>query len=158
MSTVIESPLARDLARMRRRFRRMWDDPFAIDLRFGDTEARTPDKSWWTPTVEMSESPTEFVVTAELPGISPEAVEVQVGDGVLTIKGTKSDERKAEDKERRYHVWEREYGAFERTFRFPVEVDESKVEATHANGVLRIKVPKSPDQPPARRTVPIGTR
>lgn len=157
MTTMVGSPIARDLARMRKGFRRMFDEPFTFDLRLGG-DAKRGEDSWWSPSVEMTETPTEFVVVAELPGISPEAVEVQVGDGILTLKGSKTDERKVDDKERRYHLWEREYGSFERSFRFPAEVDESKVEATHANGVLRVRVPKSPDQPPTRRTVPIGTR
>lgn len=158
MSTLMETPLSRDLARMRRRIRRLFDEPLDLDLGFREDGAKATDRQWWSPTVEMTESPTEFLVTAELPGISPEAVEVQVGDGVLTVKGTKSDERKVEDKDRRYHLWEREYGSFERSFRFPSEVDEAKVEASHANGVLRIKVPKAAPSASEVRTIPIAKK
>lgn len=158
MSTLMESPLSRDLARMRRRINRFFEEPLDLALAFRDEGAKAADRQWWSPTVEVTESPAEFLVTAELPGISPESVEVQVGDGVLTLKGTKSDERKHEDKDRRYHVWEREYGSFERSFRFPAEVDEAKVEASHTNGVLRIKVPKAAPSASEVRTIPIAKK
>jgi len=74
----------------------------------------------------------------ELPGIDPSNVEVTLANGVLTIKGEKKHERKDE----RYHLIERTYGAFTRSLRLPVDVDEEKVKATYKDGVLKIVMPK----------------
>ena len=79
-------------------------------------------------------------------------------DGVLTLKGTKEEERRSEDKERTFHMWEREYGKFERTFRFPLEVEDAKVSAEFTNGVLTIKVPKAKEAKMPARTVPIAKK
>jgi HSP20 family protein len=98
------------------------------------------------------------VLTAELPGISMENIEIHMAEGVLTLKGKKEEERRSEDKERTYHLWEREYGSFERTFRFPLEIAEDKVSAEFANGVLTVRVPKLQQQKAPPRTVPIAKR
>lgn len=148
---------ARELATMRNRLRRFFDEPFGVDLQWPMSVERR-DMLLWSPSVEASESPMEYVLTAELPGISPENVEVSVVEGVLTLRGSKEEERRSEDKERTYHLWEREYGKFERTFRFPLEVDDAKVSAEFTNGVLTVRVPKSKEARPTARTVPIAKK
>ena len=74
------------------------------------------------------------------------------------LKGTKNEERKEEDKNKTFHLWERTYGEFERTFRFPMNVNEAKVSAEFNNGILTVKVPKVEVTPPAVRTVPIAKK
>lgn len=161
--------LARDAARMRNRLQRFFEEPFGFDLQLPMLDERRMERLIWTPAVEASETPAEYVLTAELPGISPEDVEVAMSDGMLTLKGTKLEERKGEQKKERkeekeampgptYHLWERSYGAFERTFRFPANVNEAKVSAEFANGVLTVRVPKLEVAPPKVRTVPIASR
>jgi HSP20 family protein len=150
------APAARELHQMRNRIRRFFEEPFSLDLPMFDTKAM--ERLAWSPAVEASETPKEYVITAELPGISPENVEVAMSEGTLTLRGSKQDERKVEDKERTYHLWEREYGSFERTFRFPADVDGDKVKAEFTNGVLTVKVPKVEVVPPAVRTVPISAK
>jgi HSP20 family protein len=81
-------------------------------------------------------------VTAELPGARPEDIEISLSDGVLTVKGEKKTEK--EDKQKNYHMMERSYGAFQRSFRLPTEVDPDKVEARFENGLLKITLLKAP--------------
>jgi HSP20 family protein len=82
-----------------------------------------------------------------------------MADGALTLKGHKMEEKKeGDEKNRTFHLWERSYGEFARTFRFPVPVNEAKVMAEFTNGILKITVPKMEITPPASRTVPIAKK
>ena len=94
----------------------------------------------WIPSVDLVDADGEFTLTAELPGVEPDDVEVDVEGGVLTIKGEKKEERKEETKTRR--LVERSYGSFERTFNLPRSVDPEKVKAQFENGVLTVHLPK----------------
>lgn len=158
--TTREVPVSasRDVATMRNRLRRFFEEPFGLDFRPPMGVEGRMENVIWSPAVEATENPTEYVLTAELPGISPENIEVSVVDGVLTLKGSKEEERRAEDKQRMYHLWEREYGKFERTFRFPLEVEDAKVSAEFTNGVLTVKVPKAKEAQVTARTVPIAKK
>ena len=90
------------------------------------------------PRIEVSETDKEVKVTAEVPGLDEKGVQVELADGVLTIRGEKKTE--TEDKERRFS--ERYYGHFER--RIAVEdIEQDKVSASFKNGVLSITLPKS---------------
>lgn len=150
--------LERDLTRMRNRLQRFFEEPFGLDLRLPAIDEKRLERLMWTPAVEATETPTEYQVTAELPGISPENVEVSIAEGMLTLKGHKLEEKKEGEKDRTFHLWERSYGEFQRTFRFPVPVNEQKVAAEFANGILRVTVPKMEQTPPASRTVPIAKK
>lgn len=152
------APVSRELNRMRNRLRRFFEEPFGLDLPLPAFDDKRLESLAWSPAIEASETPTEYIVTAELPGISPENVEVAMSEGMLTLRGKKEDERKVEDKKRMYHLWEREYGSFERMFRFPNDVNAEKVAAEFANGVLTVKVPKVEVTPPAVRTIPIAKK
>lgn len=150
--------LERDLNRMRNRLQRFFEEPFGLDLRLPALDEKRIERMLWTPAVEATETPTEYLITAELPGISPEDVEVAIAEGVLTLKGRKLEERKEPKDERTFHLWERSYGEFARTFRFPVPVHEEQVLAEFTNGILRVTVPKLEVAPPATRTVPIAKK
>ncbi|MDH5234799.1 MAG: Hsp20/alpha crystallin family protein [Gemmatimonadota bacterium] len=153
-------------ARVRNRLQRFFEEPFGFDLQLPMFGERRIERMIWSPAVEATENATEYLVTVELPGISPEDVEVAMSDGMLTLKGTKLEERKEkQDKQdpeaapdRTYHLWERTYGEFERSFRFPADVNEAKVSAEFANGVLTVRVPKLEVTPPKVRTVPIAKK
>lgn len=149
------SSINRDITRMRNRIQRFLEEPFGFDLPFPSVEERRWERTMWSPAVEATETPTEYVVTAELPGIEPSAVDVEIASGMLTLKGQKAEERREEDKDRSWHLWERSYGSFERSFRFPNDVNEAKVHAEFANGVLTVKVPKSEVSHPAGRKIPV---
>lgn len=94
--------------------------------------------------VNLAEHDNAIEVTAEMPGCAPEDIDVQLKDGILTIKGEKKAE--TEDKQKDYHVMERSYGMFERSFTLPAEVDGSKVDATFDKGVLKVTLPKLPEE------------
>ena len=102
------------------------------------------------PAVDVAETDKAYEISAELPGMDGKNIEVDVVNGGLTIKGEKKDEKEEKDKDR--HVSERRYGSFERYFRLPDGVDTGKIEASFANGVLKVVLPKKPEaQQPAKR-------
>lgn len=96
-----------------------------------------------SPRVNLSETDKEIDVTVELPGVEEKEIDVNLTDDILTIKGEKKIE--AEESEGDYKIIERSYGSFERSMRLPCEVNSDKVEATFKNGVLTVKLPKSPE-------------
>lgn len=113
-----------------------------IDRLFENTFARgQAGRSEWTPAVDIRETDEELTFEVELPGISPEDVEVTAEDGVLTIHGQRTEVRKDGD-ERRYHLVERNYGSFMRRFQLPQGVDAAKIEADVELGMLQVHIPK----------------
>ncbi len=95
----------------------------------------------WTPTVDISETDTEYAIKAELPEVDKEAVKVTVRDGVLTLQGERKQEK--EEKGKKFHRVERAYGRFVRNFTLPEDVSEGEVKAEYQDGVLIIHIPKS---------------
>jgi HSP20 family protein len=94
------------------------------------------------PDIDVAETEKEVVVTAELPGIDEKDVDVTLADGMLSIKGEKKAEK--EEKGKNFHRVERSFGSFTRRIGMPAEVDESKVKAEFAKGVLTVTLPKKP--------------
>lgn len=97
----------------------------------------------WMPAVNVSETKDSLVLTAELPGMSEENVSVELENNVLTISGDKMEQRTEGEEERRYHVWERTYGTFRRSFTLPRTVKADEISARFDNGVLRVDLPKA---------------
>jgi len=98
--------------------------------------------SWGlTPAVDIAEKDGFYEVTVELPGMSENNIDVKYSDGMLTIKGEKDES--TEEKQKDYHLSERRYGSFERSFTLPSGINADKVEATFKNGVLTVALPKS---------------
>jgi HSP20 family protein len=118
-----------------------------IDRLFEDTFAR--DGSNWTPAVDIKETAGDIRVDLELPGLKPEDVEITTENGLLTIRGEKKTERK-EGEDSRYHVVERSYGSFMRSFTLPQGVDESQIEAEFDSGILSVRIPKAALPQPKR--------
>ena len=109
----------------------------------------------FVPQIDVSCSDETYSVTAELPGLTQEDFEVEVEDGVLTLKGEKkSQHEEAESGPRRI---ETRSGRFERRLRFSAPIDEEKVSAQYADGVLRVEVPRREPAHPEVRSVPIET-
>jgi HSP20 family protein len=108
------------------------------------------------PAVDIVEREKDFLVTAELPGMAESDLDLKVVNDMLTIKGEKKEEK--EEKRKDYHLSERRYGAFERTFRLPDGVDGDKIEANFTKGVLIITLPKKPEaiQPERKIAVKAG--
>jgi HSP20 family protein len=105
------------------------------------------------PTTDLVEHPDAFEITAELPGLSPDDVEITLTDRMLTVAGEKREE--SEKKEADYHLSERRYGAFRRSLRLPEGIDPDRITAKVANGVLTVTLPKSPEAVAATRKVEV---
>ena len=107
----------------------------------------------WSPAVDIVETENDIVLRADLPGVDPKDVDIQVENGTLTLKG----ERKFESdvKEDDYRRVERVYGSFLRSFALPSTVDAEKVEAEYRNGVLELKLPKRPEAKPKQIKVAV---
>ena len=97
----------------------------------------------WMPAMEIVEKPDALLATAELPGLGPDDVNVNVEDGVLTISGEKTEEKKEGEAESQVYLWERRYGSFRRSFTLPTSVDVDKITAHFENGVLTLRLPKT---------------
>jgi HSP20 family protein len=98
----------------------------------------------WVPALDVSERADAYVVYAELPGVSPEQVEVGFEQNVLTIRGSKpSSFDPSTDGELRIFAAERVFGSFERAVRLPEFVDADRIEAKFADGLLVVTVPKA---------------
>jgi HSP20 family protein len=120
-----------------------WRSPFRRSV-FDIEPFWRGDISWSkVPAVDVAETANGYEITAELPGIEEKNVEVKYADGTLTIKGEKKDEK--EEKKENYYLSERNYGAFQRSFRVPDGVDVDKIEASFKNGVLTLTLPKTPE-------------
>jgi HSP20 family protein len=109
-----------------------------------------------TPRVDVTEDEKAIEIAAELPGLAEKDVELVVEGGMLTIKGEKSEEKKEEKKE--YHLTERRYGAFRRSFTLPDTVDEDKIAASFDKGVLKVTLPKRPEAVAKSKWIPIGSK
>lgn len=104
--------------------------------------------------VDVHETPSEMVVEAELPGLEEKDVSVTLNDGILTLKGEKQSNR--EDKSKDYHITERSYGSFQRSFRVGDTVDVDRVRANFDKGLLKITLPKRPEAASQEKKIPIG--
>jgi HSP20 family protein len=106
------------------------------------------------PDIDVRENDKEIIFEVELPGIDEKDVQLAVRDGVLTFKGQKKSER--DEKKDTYHLVERSYGSFERSFRLPDNTDQDKITADFNKGVLRVVVPKRAEAIAPEKKIPIG--
>lgn len=105
----------------------------------------------WAPAVDIKEEADKFIVHADVPGVDPKDIEVTLENGVLTISGSREEEKKEEREG--YSRVERMSGKFFRRFMLPESVNEDKVTAKTDKGVLRITIPKSEKQKARRISV-----
>lgn len=148
---------------LRREMNRLMDD-FDVDFWSGPFRRAAFDMApFWrrelgfgfgsAPAVDIAETDKAFEITADLPGLDEQHVEVTIGNGTLTVKGTKQEEK--EEKKKDYYLQERSYGTFQRSFRIPETVDTDKIEAAFNKGVLSVKLPKKAEaqQPEKKITI-----
>jgi HSP20 family protein len=132
----------------------LWNFTRAFDDIFGRGLLRNDDGGdrLIAPALDITEDEHQFVVSAELPGLKKEDVQIQFENGVLAISGEKKQEAEtsgpAGKGEKNWHRMERRYGAFYRSITLPAGVDVEKVEATFSDGVLSIRVPKREELKP----------
>jgi len=111
-----------------------------VPARRGESGQETMTIHDWSPSVDVSETDNEFLIKVELPGVDKQDVKVSIHEGVLTIQGERKLER--EEKNKKYHRVEREYGRFARSFVLPENVDETSVSAGHKDGLLNVTLGK----------------
>ncbi|MBI2950696.1 Hsp20/alpha crystallin family protein, partial [bacterium] len=107
----------------------------------------------WTPTVDISETENELVVSADLPGLNKEDIKVNVQNNVLTFSGERKQETKSE--ESNVHRLERSYGFFSRSFTLPATVKADGIKAVYKDGVLRLTLPKVEEAKPRQIAVDV---
>jgi HSP20 family protein len=126
---------------------------------FFDTPAASGDGRQlrrWIPATDLVETEGEYVLRADLPGLSEEDVNIEFEDGVLTISG----ERKAEQEERKegYYRLERTFGDFSRTLTLPEGVNPDSIKASFDNGVLEVRIPKPEQRKPRKVAISVGAQ
>ncbi len=104
--------------------------------------------SHWVPAVDVHEEADRYLIRADVPGVDPEAIEVTMENGVLTISGERHAEKRDENGGARRI--ERVYGSFYRRFTLPDTADAERVEARSSNGVLEISIPKKAQVQPKK--------
>ncbi len=122
-----------------------------LDRIFDDVISPTAAQGW-TPAVDVRETAEALLVEADLPGLAPSEVEVQAMQQVLTISGTRT-RAEAVPTSGRAPIRERAFGTFRRRFQLPQGVDTSRIEASFANGVLTVRIPKPAAAQPRTITV-----
>lgn len=114
----------------------------------GELTARFPFNE---PSVNVAETDKAYEITAELPGVDEKNIEVQIADGVLTLRGEKREEKEEKDEKKNYHLVERSYGSFQRSFALPDNVAEDRISADFDKGILKIVVPKTEPSKPVEK-------
>lgn len=106
-----------------------------------------------TPAIDIVEKDKAYEVTAELPGLDVKNIDLQLSNGMLTIKGEKQEEKEEKTKDR--YVSERRYGSFRRSLQIPGSIDVEKIEASYKSGVLTVTLPKSQEAQKKEKTIPV---
>lgn len=102
---------------------------------------------------DVSETDSEYDISVELPGIDEKDIELDVSEGMLTLKAEKREER--EEKKKNYHLTERSFGSVRRSFHVPEGVDVGKIKAEFSKGVLQVTLPKTKEAKAKQRKIPV---
>ncbi|MGZ9109110.1 MAG: Hsp20/alpha crystallin family protein [Micavibrio sp.] len=105
--------------------------------------------------LDIAETDTAYLITAELPGLDQSDIDLTVADGILTLKGEKRQEEESGNKT--FHRTERSYGSFKRVLQLPSDADEQAVNATMKNGLLKVEISKNEQAEPTSRKIDIKT-
>jgi HSP20 family protein len=104
------------------------------------------DAPGWTPPVDLYETPHEYVLTAELPGLSRDQVEIHAEDTRIVLRGSRGSTNRGRDIPcEQYHRVERGHGRFSRAFTLPEPIDVNAIAAELKDGILTVRIPKSTD-------------
>ena len=139
----------KDLLDLQREMNRLFNSSLGRSTRGESALSETV----WAPAVDIYDNKDNLVIKADLPGMTQKDIDVAVEDDVLRIRGEKKKE--TEQKEDDYYRVERAYGAFERSFTLPSNVDAAKIKATYKDGVLELALPKRAEAKPKQIKVDI---
>ncbi len=103
---------------------------------------------FFAPSADAATTDDRYEINIELPGVKPDDIHVEVHDNVVTVQGEKHEER--EERGKTWYFSERSYGAFNRSFRLPPDVNGDNIEAMVGDGVLTLRIPKP--KPSARKS------
>ncbi len=116
-----------EFAELRNRFDRMFEG-------LAEGESRS-----WTPAIDVERDKDNLIVRADVPGIKPDEVKIEVEDDILTVSGAHEERKEQKDKD--YLRRERRYGSFSRSMALPTGVDAKKIKAKTQNGVVEVTIP-----------------
>ena len=102
----------------------------------------------WLPAVDVFDTKDAVVLKAELAGMDPDDIQIEVEDNVLTIKGERKFEEKVDDE--RYYRVERRFGSFQRSLALPQGVKADDISASYEDGILEVRVPKAEEEKPQK--------
>ncbi len=131
----------RDMVTTQDRLNRLFNETFSRFFDEGEVGLHG-----WSPAADVYETDTSIVVKAELPGVDPKDIEARIQDGTLYLKGERKF--KNEVKKENYHLVERSYGSFTRSFILPASVDSEHVKAEYKDGVLTLALQKREEAKP----------
>ena len=139
-----------ELARLQRRLNDMFDE--VLD-RSGDASGLGVGRAWQPP-IDLFERSQAYVLRADLPGIHPDQVDIQVEDGTLTLRGQRSADETVNRES--YLRVERPHGPFLVQIALPPTVDPEGIVADQRGGVIEVTLPKRPEAPSAPIRIPVG--
>jgi HSP20 family protein len=135
-----------DLMVLQDRMNRLFED---ATQRGANTDGDEFERADWTPAADIYETDNGYAIALDLPGISRDAVEIDVDDNRLIVKGTRQVENSK-------HRNERPRGKFLRTFTIPGSVDQGGIGADYKDGVLKIRLPKRQEQKAQKITIKVS--
>jgi HSP20 family protein len=142
---------ARELNTLQNEVNRLFNTFFDAPLPNGGTAGQRR----WLPAMDLVETEDDFVLRADLPGLSEDDVNIELEDNVLTVSG----ERKSEHEERKegFHRVERAYGSFARSLSLPDGVNAEAIKASFDRGVLEVHIPKPEERKPRKVAISVGS-
>lgn len=141
----------KDFGSLQDRINRMFDDTIRT---LYPTDGEELEKGTWAPAVDIYETNDSFVVSADLPGLNKDEIQIDLKDNTLTLKGEKKFEEKV-SKDNYIRV-ERAYGSFVRSFTLPQNIDPEKIKAKYKEGVLEVTIPKKEEAKPKQIKVELS--
>jgi HSP20 family protein len=142
---------ARELSSLHSEMNRLFNSFFDTPTTGNGAPARR-----WIPAMDVVEADDHYVLTADLPGLGEDEVNIEVAENVLTVSGERKSEH--EDKRDGYVRVERSYGSFRRSLTLPEGVDADAVSASFDKGVLEVRIPKPEQRKPRRVEIKVGDR
>jgi HSP20 family protein len=125
-------------------------DPFQVMQELMGWEPMTGFQSLqgFVPSFEIKESKDAYQISADLPGVKEDDLDISVTENRVTISGKREEERRKEDE--RYYAYERSYGSFSRSITMPADADANNIQAELKDGVLRLSIAKQPEAQPKK--------
>jgi len=145
--TLVRFDPFRDLSQLQNRVNRLFTDSRAAGLEEDAFQN-------WAPAVDIFERGDNLILSAELPGVRREELDLKVEGNVLTLRGERMRDKTIQEEQ--YHRVERSYGTFCRSFTLPSTVDSSRIEARFKDGILEVVLPKAEDAKPKKIDVQVS--